>query len=169
MCFKNNFIMTAKLVNKTKFLVWSIHLQKNFLRCRFNLFRKKISIKLCIIQYQNITLITWASVPLMKNFSLQCYLWLKKPKHSTDTVPSIFLIYFTSKWYKPNSHSLSLSSLGSRKWVQEKISFTVSSSTDAISQENAQMYGSIKRTEEKGGRACLTGLYQENGICIKIN
>ena len=30
---------------------------------------------------------------------------------------------------------------GSRKWVQEKISFTDSSSTDAISQGNAQMYG----------------------------
>ena len=26
-----------------------------------------------------------------------------------------------------------------------------------------------KRSEEKGGRVCLTGLYQENGICIRIN
>ena len=32
---------------------------------------------------------------------------------------------------------------GSRKWVQEKISFTDSSSTDAISQGNVQMYGPI--------------------------
>ena len=33
---------------------------------------------------------------------------------------------------------------GFRKWVQEKISFTDSSSTDAISQGNVQMYGPIK-------------------------
>ena len=25
-----------------------------------------------------------------------------------------------------------------------------------------------KRSEEKGGRVCLTGLYQENGICLRI-
>ena len=31
----------------------------------------------------------------------------------------------------------------SKNWVQEKISFTDSSSTDAISQGNAQMYGPI--------------------------
>ena len=30
---KSNFILTAKLVNKTKILVWSILLQKNYLRC----------------------------------------------------------------------------------------------------------------------------------------
>ena len=30
-----------------------------------------------------------------------------------------------------------------KNWVQEKISFTDSSSTDAISQGNAQMYGPI--------------------------
>ena len=32
-----------------------------------------------------------------------------------STVPSIFLIHFTSKWYKPNNHSLSLSS-HQEKW-----------------------------------------------------
>ena len=35
----------------------------------------------------------------------------------------------------------------SRNWVQEKISFTDSSSTDAISQGNAQMYGPIMVAE----------------------
>ena len=39
---------------------------------------------------------------------------------------------------------------GFRKWVQEKISFTDSSFTDAISQGNAQMYGPNMNVETKG-------------------
>ena len=38
--------------------------------------------------------------------------------------------------------------IGFRKWVQEKISFTDSSSTDAISQGNAQMCGPIELSTE---------------------
>ena len=45
----------------------------------------------------------------------------------------------------------------SGKWVKEKISFTDSSFTDAISQGNAQMYGPIVQS------AIL------RGVCVKIS
>ena len=48
-----------------------------------------------------------------------CHLWtapyFPETIYKRYTVPSIFLIHFTSLWYKPNNHSLSLSS-HQEKW-----------------------------------------------------
>ena len=57
---------------------------------------------------KQILIFQWLILPPFENGNLM-------PSHSKGTVPSIFLIHFTSKWYKPNNHSLSLSS-HQEKW-----------------------------------------------------
>ena len=97
------------------------------------------------------------------------------------TVPSIFLIHFTSKWYKPNNHSLSLSSHQEkwRKGRESVLDWSVSRKwnlyQDKLRYCNYSVYQFLQRKiciciggqQDKAINSLLKGLLMEIA-CIKL-